>query len=1047
VRHKPHPVRLTIITASLPSFFPRRVAHSTTIIVLLWVVLAGIASQRALAQASATLQGTITDTSGAAIAGAKIIIHNVATGEERTAQSDSAGTYALPSLPIGTYRLAVSAPGMKTTEVNGISLDVGQVVGQNVSLGVASGVEVVQVTASTPLITTETTTVGQVVNARTVQDIPLNGRHFLDMGFLIPGSVTPPQNANLAAPLRGQGFFGFNTAGSREDTVNLMVNGINLADWGGGNQITFQPTIATIQEFKVENHTFRAEYGFKTGAIVNLATRSGTNTWHGETYEYLRNNYFDARNYENPVGQKMAAFQRNQFGGNAGGPIRKDKLFVYLSYEALREAQALPLSATVLSAAQRTQAETSSDSVIRALLPLIPVANSTGNIYLSQGTAPVTNDQGTVNLSYSLSDTHQISGYYAYQADFRNEPPTTVGNNLPGYGDLRNGHRQLLTISDVKTLSGTMVNEFHIGYNRLHLPFDPQSKLTSAPYGIDNGVAAFPQIIINGGALEFGGNNNEPVFRGDLTTVAADSLNWVRGKHTLKFGGEFRRNNNNNYSYTPGTFTFPTIAAFLADQATGFTANASNRSNRIWANALAAYAQDSYRLSENLLLEFGLRYEWNGTPVEAENRFVVFQSSVPSLAGVGTSGGPSKAYNQNALNFEPRLGFSWKIFGSQNAVLRGAYGIAVDSPNTSQVVPLAQNPPNANPVSFSPTTAQPFVSFTNAYASSSATVSPTTIVHTYKNDYVQSWNLNVQQELGASMGMMIGFFGSKGTHLNIETNANQYINGLKPYATLSPSSPIDPGRSIGTITVMDSSANSAYNALWATLSRRMAKGLQFNGSYTWSRSMDDNSRTAEGLVVQNSYNAHADWGMSDYDARNRFSFNGIYELPFHSNRLVSGWQIAPIVTLQSGNPISFKTSVATFTGVATLRPSVTGPVYTGDAAPTNNNATYVTYVRNPSVFIAPTNAFGNLPRNVIVGPSFNDVDVALFKNTSLGRSPESALTLQFRADAFDILNHPNFGQPNVTVGSSTFGLISSTRFPTGDSGSSRQLQLALKLLF
>jgi len=360
---------------------------------------------------------------------------------------------------------------------------------------------------------------------------------------------------------------------------------------------------------------------------------------------------------------------------------------------------------------------------------------------------------------------------------------------------------------------------------------------------------------------------------------------------------------------------------------------------------------------------------------------------------------------------------------------------------------LAQNPPNANPVSFSPTTAQPFVSFSNAYASASATVSPTTIVHTYKNDYVQSWNLNVQQELGASMGMMIGFFGSKGTHLNIETNANQYINGVKPYASLSPSSPIDPGRSVGTITVMDSSANSAYNALWATLSRRMAKGLQFNGSYTWSRSMDDNSRTAEGLVVQNSYNAHADWGMSDYDARNRFSFNGIYELPFHSNRWVAGWQIAPIVTLQSGNPISFKTSVASFTGVATLRPSVTGPVYTGNSAPTNNNATYVTYVKNPSVFIAPTNAFGNLPRNVIVGPSFNDVDIALFKNTSLGRSPESALTLQFRADAFDILNHPNFGQPNVTVGSSTFGLISSTRFPTGDSGSSRQLQLALKLLF
>jgi Carboxypeptidase regulatory-like domain/TonB dependent receptor len=1017
------------------------------IAVLVCATVVGIAVNQAFAQALATLQGVITDASGAAIANAKITSHNLATGEERTARSDPAGSYALPSLPSGSYRLTVSATGMKTTDVNGINLDVGQVVAQNVSLGVASGMEVVEVNASTALINTETTTVGQVVNSRTVQDIPLNGRHFLDMGFLIPGSVTPPQNANLGAPLRGQGFFGFNTAGAREDTVNFMVNGINLADFGGGNQITFQPTIGTISEFKVENHTFRAEYGFKVGAIVNMATRSGTNSWHGEAYDFLRNNDLDARNYENPTTQVMAPFHRNQFGGNAGGPIRKDKLFIYLSYEGLRQVQSVPLSATVLSTAQRAQAQTSSDSVVQSLLTLIPVANSPGNVYQSEGSAPVTNDQGTVNISDSLSDTHQVSVYYAYQADFRNEPPTTVNNNLPGYGDLRTGHRQILTISDVKTLSGTMVNEFHLGYNRLHLPFNPQAHLTSAAYGINNGVAAFPQININGGALEFGGNNNEPVFRGDYTAVASDSLNWVRGKQTIKFGGEFRRNTNNNYSYTPGTFTFPTVAAFLSDQANGFTANASNRANRIAMSALAVYGEDSYKWSENLLLEFGLRYEWNGTPVEAKNRFVVFEPATISLVDIGTTGAPSKAYNQNALNFEPRVGFSWRVFGSKNAVLRGAYSIGVDSPNTGQVVPLAQNPPFANPVSFSPSTSQPYVSFTNAYSLASSTVSPTSIVPSYKNDYVQSWNLNVQQQVGSSMSMMIGYFASKGTHQNVETNANQLISGQKPYPTLSPTSPIDPARSLGTVTVMTSGSNSAYNALWVTVTRRMAKGLQFNGSYTFSKSMDDNSRTAQGIVVQNSYNIHGDWGLSDFDARSRFSFNGIYQLPFQRNRLVSGWQVAPIITLQSGNPISFKTSNAAFTGVASLRPSVTGPVYTGLTAPTNNNPTFRTYVKNPSVFVAPTNGFGNLPRNVILGPGFSDVDLALYKNTPIGRSADSSLMLQFRADAFDMFNHPNFGQPNVTVGSSTFGLINTTRFPTGDSGSSRQLQLALKLLF
>jgi hypothetical protein len=885
------------------------------------------------------------------------------------------------------------------------------------------------------------------MDSKTVQNIPLNGRHFLDMGFLIPGSVTPPQNATLAAPLRGQGFFGFNTAGGREDTVNFMVNGINLNDFGGGNQITFQPTIGTIQEFKVENSTFRAEYGFKSGAIVNMVTRSGTNEWHGEVYDYLRNNDLDARNYENPVGTPMAAFHRNQFGGDGGGPIQKDKTFIYLSYEGLRHHQGVPLSATVLSAAQRLQVQTTSDPIIQQLLTLIPVANSSGNVYLSTAVAPVTSDQGTVNLSRTFSDSNQLNVYYAYQSDFRNEPPSTVGNNLPGYGDLRIGTRQALTISDVKTLSGTFVNEFHLGYNRIHIPFLPQTTLTSSAFNIDNGVNAFPQIIIGGGSLEFGGNNGEPVFRGDYAAVVSDSLNWVHGKHTIKLGGEYRLNTNNNYSATPGTFTFPTIAAFIADQATGFTANASNRASRIRMNALGLYVQDSYKMYSNFLLEFGLRYDWNGTPSEAENRFVVFNTDTTSLNQVGGVGGPSKAYNENALNFEPRVGFSWDVFNTGKTVLRSAYAIQTDMPNTGQVIPLAQNPPFATPVSFSPTAQVPYVSFTNAYQAAGGITSPNTITNDYKNDYIQSWNLNVQQQLARDMSIMVGYFGGKGTHLNIESNLNQPVNGVKPYTALSESSPIDPGMPLGTITLMQSSGNSSYNALWLTGTRRFSKGLQFSASYTYSKSLDYNSKTAQGIVVQNSYDLRGDYGLSDFDARHRLTVNGIYDLPFTRNRVVSGWQLAPILTLQSGNPINFKTSNGTFTGVATLRPSVTGPVHTGYSPGTNNNATYVTYVQNPTVFYNPGNAYGNLSRNSVIGPGFADVDLAVIKNTAIHQTDHSNVRLQFRADIFDLANHPNFGQPNLTVGSSTFGLINSTRFPTGDSGSSRQMQLALKLIF
>jgi hypothetical protein len=1001
----------------------------------------------ATGQATASLQGSIKDSSGAVIPNVQIIAQNLATGEERRAISDSAGIYALPSLPIGSYRLNVNATGMQSIVVNGVTLEVGQVAAQNFTLQVESSKQVVEVTATNPVITSETTTVGAVVDSKTVQNIPLNGRHFLDIGFLIPGSVTPPTNATLARPLRGQGFFGFNTAGGREDTVNLMINGINLNDFGGGNQLTFQPTIGTIEEFKVENSTFRAEYGFKSGAIINMATRSGTNEWHGEVYDYLRNNALDARNYANPVGTPMAAFHRNQFGGDGGGPIQKGKTFIYLSYEGLRHNQSVPLSATVLSAAQRQQVQTTSDPVIQQLLTLIPVANSSGNVFLSNASAPVTSDQGTVNFSHTFSDSNQFDVYYAYQADFRNEPSSTVNNNLPGYGDLRIGNRQALTISDVKTLSGTFVNEFHLGYNRIHIPFLPQTTLTSTAFGIDNGVTAFPQIIIGGGSLEFGGANGEPVFRGDYTAVLSDSLNWVHGKHTIKWGGEYRLNTNNNYSYTPGTFTFPTIAAFIADQATGFTANPSNRASRIRMNALGLFVQDSYKVRPNFLLEFGLRYDWNGTPSEAENRFVVFNTDATSLTQVGGPGGPSKAYNENALNFEPRVGFSWDVFSTGKTVLRSAYAIQTDSPNTGQVIPLAQNPPFATPVSFSPTAKVPYVSLTNAYQAASGILSPTSITNNYKNDYIQSWNLNVQQQLAKEMSIMVGYFAGKGTHLNIESNLNQPINGVKPYATLSASSPINPGMPLGIITLMRSSGNSSYNALWLTVTRRLSKGLQLNGSYTYSKSLDYNSKTAQGIVVQNSYDLRGDYGLSDFDARHRLTVNGIYDLPFTGNRVVSGWQLAPILSLQSGNPINFQTTNGTFTGVATLRPSVTGPVHTAYSPGTNNNATYVTYIQNPTVFYNQGNAFGNLGRNTVIGPGFSNVDLALIKNTTIHQTDHSNVRLQFRADVFDLANHPNFGQPNLTVGSSTFGLINSTRFPTGDSGSSRQMQLALKLMF
>jgi hypothetical protein len=280
--------------------------------------------------------------------------------------------------------------------------------------------------------------------------------------------------------------------------------------------------------------------------------------------------------------------------------------------------------------------------------------------------------------------------------------------------------------------------------------------------------------------------------------------------------------------------------------------------------------------------------------------------------------------------------------------------------------------------------------------------------------------------------------------MNIGRNYNEFIGGVRPYPALSANSPIDPGKPLGNITVYEGSGNSNYNALWLTAMRRFSKGLQFSGSYTFSKSIDYNSRNVQGVVVQDSYNLRGDRGLSDFDARHRFVLNGVYDLPFHGNRFKEGWEFSLIEQIQSGNPINFHISNTSFTGAATLRPDVTGPVKTGYSPATNGNATFVTYLQNPSVFVNQGGThFGNLGRNVVIGPGFTNLDFAMVKNTKLNEH----LTWQIRADAFDLLNQANFGQPGSTVGTATFGLISSTRFPPGDSGSSRQLQLSMKLMF
>ncbi|HSM84712.1 MAG TPA: carboxypeptidase regulatory-like domain-containing protein, partial [Candidatus Limnocylindrales bacterium] len=543
----------------------RKVALSPWLLLVITVLFA----VAAFGQTTASIQGSVADASGAAIVGATITITNNATGIQRTTQSNGAGDYEVPALPPGTYTVQAQMKGFETLVAKNLQLQVNKNAVQNFSLKVASTNEVVTVEATAPMIETTTVSVGQTIDQRTVQEIPLNGRHFVDLGLLIPGSVTPPQNGFLTAPLRGQGSFAFNTAGNREDTVNFMVNGINLNDMVQ-NQITFQPSISTVGEFKVDNSTYSAEYGRNSGAIVNIATRSGTNNYHGEVFEFLRNNALDARNFFNTKAVPQSPFKRNQFGASIGGPIVKDKTFFFLSYEGTRQRQGLTLNTQVLSAAQRATVQAGGNATSNAILALIPNPNDpTGTRFLGSATAPVNIDQGTADISHDFNSNLRLHGYYALQHDLRQEP-TLQGNSIPGFGDTRESRRQILTLNLDQTISSAMVNETRLGFNRIHITFSPNDTTNPVALGILNGNnfnAGLPQITIGGTGINLGGPAGFPQGRGDTGGVLSDTLNYIRGKHSLKFGAEFRRFTNNNFNGDAGRLGFNSVNDFAAGQA------------------------------------------------------------------------------------------------------------------------------------------------------------------------------------------------------------------------------------------------------------------------------------------------------------------------------------------------------------------------------------------------------------------------------------------------------------------------------------------------
>ena len=1076
---------------------------------ILFVSLLGVLSMSAFGQSTGSLSGIVTDPTGAVVPGAQVKIHSLATGADRNLVTDSAGLYVAPSLQPGDYQVQAVAPGFSTDTVQKVTLEVDQQESVNLKLAIASAGDTIQVETAGAQIESVTMTVGQVIDRATVQELPLNGRHFLDLTVLTPGGIVANSSGSLTATSRGLGANSFDSGGNREDSINFQMNGVNLNDMSQ-NQITFQPSISTTSEFKIDNSTFSAEYGRSSGSIVNVATRSGTDKFHGEAFDYFRNEALDARNYFNrsfnpttgialagSTGDK-APLKRNNFGGTFGGPIWKGHTFFLASYEGLRQHQGLLQNSTVLSPAQRTAVVTAGKPAANALLAIIPLPNS-GNNYVSFTPGPVSINQYTLDVLQLIGAKDQLHGFYAFQSDARVEP-ALQGDTVPGFGDHRDAHRQVLTLNEIHNFSNNFTNEARLGFNRTAIAFNPNFVTPPGTFFIGDGQqanAGIPQTTLTDLGLVIGGPSGFPQGRNDTLGVFSDTATYLKGRHTIKYGGEVRRFLEASFAGDTGTLTYASTAAnFTNDTATGFSITPNVIVSRVYITAAGGFLQDNFKIVPNLTLEAGFRFEWNGTPTEAEDRFAIFNPTAVTLEQIGANFTGS-VYKQN-YNFEPRLGFAYDVFSTGKTVVRGGYALMADQPVETVVSGLTSNPPFSKKVSFTASTATPSIPVATLYSSSlAAGLSVANVNPNFKNAYMETYNLNVQQAIPGGLVGSVGYYGSVGRHLRIATNQNQPLGAgatqVRPYLNLAANSPIDPGASINSnITEANSISSSNYNAMWARLAKNAGHGLSFDMNYEWTKSMDENSLGGQGgLNLQDSLNPAGNYGLSDFDVRQHFAGTAIYNLPFHSNIFTSGYRLTTIVQYQTGSPVNIVASSDTYNGVAgTVRPNLVGKIsihkvqtaglanvtFIQNPGATNfggtvcnetngtpacvyqiqaTQAVTVTNPPNPNPPNPATSAtgaagltvsyagVGNIQRNAGIGPGFADVDLSGEKETTLFKGVKFTL----RADAFDILNHPNFSQPSGNVQSATFGQISATRFATSDGGSSRQLQISGKFTF
>jgi len=967
----------------------------------------------------------------------------------------------VPDLPIGPYEVTASKTGFQTAARSGVTLTVGSSPVVDFQLKVGQASETVSVSAEVSQVQTNTSAISSLVNQTQMRELPLNGRDFEQLILLAPGVSTYPEGGSSALTSVANAY---SISGTRPEGYANTLDGEDVLNWwqrnAGANVTGTSLGIEGIAEFQTLTSTYGAQYGGNGGA-VNAVSKSGTNEIHGSLYEFFRNSALDARGFFDAG--SPPPFRRNQYGASLGGPIKKNKIFFFINYEGIQQVldstyvNFVPSAAVhqgIVSDKQITNINPASAAMLALYpLPTLPTGNpDVGQLNLV-GAQNSPENFGLGRLDWNISDKDSL--FVRFEGDFGTRT-TYAGLGLWPTFDYT--HNQFFTIGERHIFSPNLISQFTASYSR---PVTGESQPTLHP-----ALELFqPQrqdvfVALPSGISALGSSFIDPFQYLQNKFTVSEDMDWIHGSHDVKFGLRMRREQDNPFAYTywNGFYLFLTLPSFLQGNPFEFTGapNGGTNANRYERTlSLDPYIQDDWKVNSRLTLNLGIRYEWESNPVEARNNLY---NVVGPPFGTGFQHVPN-AYvsNPSNMNFDPRIGLAWDVFGDHKTSVRGGFGIFHDVFQTYTFSSAyTSNPPFQTVNQFfgfnpDPNFPVPFVGGGNPVLSQTNG----TYYGIHTTPYTIEYNLNVQRELFANTLLTVGYTGTRGVHLLAFHDFNAPVpnidqNGVMHYATVNNGVATPnprPYRAFGALDMTDTSSYSSYNAMLVSLEHKLSANFVMQLSYTYSHCIDS-AYTYGGLgfnngssAITNPYNWSADRGNCSFDLRHVISANVVYLLPFHGNRWKEGWQLTGIQAFHTGVPFSL-----TEGDQADLQNNFGSarPNYVAGCNVYANQSVHQWY--NPACFTAsPYGTLGNLGRNNLVGPGYVDTDFGLLKNTRINER----FDVQFRAELFNIFNHPNFITPSAAVFNAG---VSPTRTATAGQitsivGNARQTQFSVKLIF